>query len=212
MSRDLKFLNAFNSIPGVGSATLRAIKNNFGTYEEAWHAGDSALHQASLNPLSLRAILWKRASLNPDKEMEKLIRDDIWLVTEEDKNYPPLLKEISNAPVALYGRGNIKALFENPIAVAIVGTRRPTHYGLEVAEKIPGHKDDTAAVVYADWASGSFGIKFTGATIFIRDDDFYPYILRHEWLHVYIYLVNIDAGKEIQGDNHANPLFKKCAF
>ena len=79
-------------------------------------------------------------------------------------------------------------------------------------EKIPGHKDDTAAVVYADWASGSFGIKFTGATIFIRDDDFYPYILRHEWLHVYIYLVNIDAGKEIQGDNHANPLFKKCAF
>lgn len=157
MSRDLKFLNAFNSIPGVGPVTLRTLKNNFGTYENAWRAGDSALHQASLNPLSLRAILWKRASLNPDKEMEKLIRDDIWILSEDDENYPPLLKEISNAPVALYGRGNVKTLYETGVCVAIVGTRRPTHYGLEVTEKIATGLVGSGITVVSGLASGIDG-------------------------------------------------------
>lgn len=134
--RDLKFLNAFNSIPGVGPATLRTLKNNFGTYEEAWVADEGALFRAGVNPPSLRAISWKRATLHPDKEMEKLVKEDVWLIAEEDENYPALLREIPNAPVALYGRGDIRALAEETLKIAVVGTRRPTHYGLEACEKI----------------------------------------------------------------------------
>ncbi len=135
MSSDLKFLHAFNSIPGIGPASLRALKKHFAAYEEAWRAGESAFVEACLDPRAIQAILWKRPSLHPDKELEKLIRENMWVITEEDPAYPERLREIHASPVILYGRGEPKILARN-LSIAIVGTRRPTNYGLEVAEAL----------------------------------------------------------------------------
>ncbi len=151
---DLKFLNAFNSIPGVGPATLRTLKKNFGTYEEAWVADETTLFRAGVNQISLRAISWKRATLHPDKEMEKLVTGGVWLVAEDDKNYPALLREIPNAPVALYGRGDLNTLAEETLKIAVVGTRRPTHYGLEACEKIVTGLADARIIIVSGLASG----------------------------------------------------------
>jgi DNA processing protein len=51
--------------------------------------------------------------------------------------YPKLLKEISDAPIVLYGKGKKG---EEPIdmerTIAVVGTRHPTEYGIEVTTQI----------------------------------------------------------------------------
>mgnify|MGYP001615294679 CR=1 FL=1 len=133
--QDLKYLHALNSIPGVGLATLRALKNNLGNFETAWAAGEEALRSSGVRTQELQAILWKRPSIHPDREMEKLIRENVWLVTEDDEKYPERLKEISNPPLLLYGRGDARIL-KNDLTFGVVGTRRPTHYGLEATENI----------------------------------------------------------------------------
>lgn len=159
MDHDIKFLNAFNVIPGVGPVTLRLLKTQFGTWEDAWRASDAALSAINLHPQAYRSLVWKRPSTNPDKEMGRLVKENVWMMTDDDLSYPALLKEIPNPPVALYGRGSPALLrgtrtpleqalteqaarteneqHEQPaVLLAVVGTRRPTSYGLEACEAL----------------------------------------------------------------------------
>lgn len=133
--RDLKFLNAWNSIPGIGPATIRHLQSSFGTLEAAWLADNAALAEAGISDLALQAISWKRPSLHPDREMEKLVRENIWLITETDENFPALLKEIPSPPLFLYGKGDPRKLSALPV-LGVVGTRRPTAYGREAAQTL----------------------------------------------------------------------------
>ncbi|MBI4137792.1 MAG: DNA-protecting protein DprA [Candidatus Sungbacteria bacterium] len=139
MHTDLKFLHALNSIPGVGSATLRLLREHFGSYEQAWAAAESALRQLALPPGACDAIVQKRSAINPNRAMDALIRSGIWIVTENDSEYPALLRQITQPPVILYGRGNAKSLTradQSPGAFAVVGTRRPTQQGLEAVDVV----------------------------------------------------------------------------
>lgn len=151
--RDIKFLNALNTIPGVGPATIRTLKSHFGTLESAWYAEETALASSGITSLAMQAISWKRPSIHPDREMETLIKSGITLITEKDPYYPPLLSEISQPPVLLYCRGEIKIMSARPI-LAVVGTRRPTHYGLEVTEKLVTELVDAGFIIVSGLASG----------------------------------------------------------
>lgn len=59
----------------------------------------------------------------------------IYKISSQDKNYPKLLKEIPSPPEVLYVRGIIKP---EEYGLAIVGTRKPSRYGIEATEKIIG--------------------------------------------------------------------------
>lgn len=148
---DLKFLNALNSIPGVGPATLRTLKNYFGTYEAAWHAGEPDLMQAGVSTRALQSILWKKPSLNPDRELQKISKENIWILTEDDERYPAYLKEIENTPVILYGKG---AMFDEKICLGVVGTRRPTAYGTEATENLVRELSAAGLTIVSGLASG----------------------------------------------------------
>jgi hypothetical protein len=80
------------------------------------------------------AIGERRDAIDPDAEMEALLTEGIAAVTWQDKAYPARLKEINDPPPVLYVRGNLAASDE--LAVAVVGTRRPTPYGRQVAEEM----------------------------------------------------------------------------
>ncbi|QQG44974.1 MAG: DNA-protecting protein DprA [Candidatus Sungiibacteriota bacterium] len=153
-SRDLKFLNALNSIPNIGAATLRMLKNKFGSYEAAWRAEGKDLESAGLPTLALRSIPWKRPSINPDKEMERLVKEEIWVFTDDQPEYPSILKEIPNPPVMLYGRGVPNILKKESLYLAVVGTRRPTTYGLEATEKIVHELAVSGVVTVSGLATG----------------------------------------------------------
>src|SRR5439155_7732968 len=49
-------------------------------------------------------------------------------------NYPAVLREIYDPPIVLYVKGELMTRDKN--AVAMVGSRQTTHYGLEVARKL----------------------------------------------------------------------------
>lgn len=152
-SHDLKFLNAFNSIPNVGPATLRTIKKYFGGYENAWRANETELKKLNLREDILRAILWKKPSIQPDLEMTKLVRENIWMLTESDPSFPAPLREIPNSPIIIYGRGQIKNL-QRQTLLAVVGTRKPTQYGLEAASVLTRELVEAGVIVVSGLAMG----------------------------------------------------------
>lgn len=55
-------------------------------------------------------------------------KQNVELITFYNPNYPYILKEISSPPLCLYCKGNVSLL--NTPCFAIVGTRRPTDYGI----------------------------------------------------------------------------------
>lgn len=150
---EMKFLNAWNAIPGVGAVTLRALKNHFSLFEKAWRASDSAYALLHLDTQAHEAILARKKSVDPDREIQKLARGNIWMITEENPEYPAMLKEIPVSPVALYGRGSKEALSAGK-NIAVVGTRRPTPYGLESADAIVAKLADAGMTIVSGLATG----------------------------------------------------------
>jgi DNA processing protein len=69
--------------------------------------------------------------------LEKMAELGIEFITKKDKEYPERLREISDAPFALYVKRQkqIKIQEFAKVAIAVVGTRRPTVYGQEITQK-----------------------------------------------------------------------------
>ena len=131
---DLKYWTAFHRIPGIGCVRYKALLGRFGSLAEAWTAGPADLRSAGLEDRIVRAITSGRSAIDPNAELELLGKHGIRALTWNDDAYPALLKEIDDAPPVLYVRGELSSLDE--WAVSVVGTRRPTPYGRQVAEEI----------------------------------------------------------------------------
>lgn len=150
---EIKFLNAFNTIPGVGAATLRALRDHFGSFADAWRAGSSACARFGTDAPARDAIAAHYRTIDPDRAMQKLTRDDIWIITDDDPAFPPRLAEINYPPIMLYGRGD-KSILNSLHAIAVVGTRRPTPYGLEATESIVSKLVRAGITIVSGLASG----------------------------------------------------------
>jgi DNA processing protein len=125
---------AFNRIPGVGRVRHQALAARFGTLAEAWRAGPGELRAAGLDDRIVRVIVAERPNIDPEAEFARLAEIGVRALTWNDSAYPPRLKEIDDPPPVLYVRGDLSPADE--WAVAVVGTRRPTPYGRQVAEEI----------------------------------------------------------------------------
>ncbi len=63
----------------------------------------------------------------------KYQKDNIQTITFNNENYPYILKEISSPPLCLYCKGDVSLL--NSMCFAVVGTRKPTDYGIVVTKQ-----------------------------------------------------------------------------
>lgn len=126
-----KYWVGFNLVASIGPAKLRALIDHFGDLETAWHADVGALRQVGMDRRAIDNLVAARGSLDLDQEMDKIERHGLTLLTWDDDAYPSLLHQIYAPPPLLYVRG--KLLPEDEWAVALVGTRRATSYGKQVA-------------------------------------------------------------------------------
>jgi DNA processing protein len=79
-------------------------------------------------------------------------REDCHFLVRGKPGYPALLGEIHDPPLILYARGNLEAL-EQP-GVAIVGTRKPTIYGLHMAQGLASDLGNRGISVISGLARG----------------------------------------------------------
>jgi len=79
-------------------------------------------------------------------------KDNIECITFNDNRYPFLLKEISSPPICLYCKGNLQLLNTN--CIAIVGTRKPTEYGIITTKQYAKELADADVTIVSGMASG----------------------------------------------------------
>lgn len=128
----MKYLNALATIPGVGRQTLTLLINKFENYSDIFTASAQQLSQAGLSPNKIALIIEGRTKIDPQLEWQKLNQEEIRIITIKDTAYPALLKEIPDPPALLYYKGNLDCF--NLVNIAIIGSRKFTNYGKQVAE------------------------------------------------------------------------------
>ncbi len=124
----------FNMVKGIGAVRMRMLLDFFGDLKIAWQAPGEALRAAGLPAKPLETLLQIRYQVDLEKVWQKILDQGIQVLTWEDAHYPRRLKEIEQAPPVFYMRGMLSP--EDDWAVAVVGTRRVTPYGRQVADEL----------------------------------------------------------------------------
>jgi DNA processing protein len=134
--KDTKYWVALSLFPKFGPRRFKSLREYFNDLQAAFHSDASGLRGAGIPaPLALEFISWRK-NIDPDFEMEKLAREQISVVTLADAAYPPLLKEIYDAPPLLYYRGVLQT--NTTLCLAVVGSRKYSAYGRRATETIAG--------------------------------------------------------------------------
>ena len=152
-----------NLIPDVGSIRLRRLLDAFGDLDRVWTAGPGELQQAEgVGPvLAQRIIAARHDEQRLTQELALATRHGVMIVTLEDDEYPESLKTIPDPPLALYIRGSV--IEADRIAVAIVGARHASLYGLQCAEQLGHDLALRGVTVISGLARGIDGAAHRGA-------------------------------------------------
>jgi DNA processing protein len=126
---------ALNMIDALGPVRVRNLVAALGSPEAIWDASEADLRRAEgIGPEVARGVIAQRGRVDPAAEESRARRAGARIITCEDPDYPPRLKEIYDPPLALYVRGALDP--RDRYAMAVVGTRHPSYYGLSMADRI----------------------------------------------------------------------------
>ena len=125
---------AFSRVSGLGAARMQHLVRHFGSLGNAWQASDTEILFAGLPQAVADEIIRIRPRLDPFKELAALDRAGVSALTLADADYPENLRHIPTPPAVLYVRGSLEPT--DAVAIAVVGTRKPSRYGLEATRRI----------------------------------------------------------------------------
>ena len=128
-------LVALNMIDHVGPVRLRQLLEVFGEPTVILKASEGQLMRVhGIGQDTARAIAnWEHA-VDLAAELKRIQDFGCRIITQQDEEYPELLRQIYDPPIVLYIKGQLTSKDKN--AVAMVGSRQTTHYGVEVARKL----------------------------------------------------------------------------
>ena len=90
----IKYWIGFTKVPSIGPQRFNKLIKAFDNLKQAWDAPIVKLEQSGLEDNVIAEIIRVRAEINLDKELEKLEKESVSVVTVEEEIYPKLLKEI----------------------------------------------------------------------------------------------------------------------
>ena len=139
---------------GAGSLRAGAVLDAFGGAQEAWEARDTDAFAAAVGPAAAqRACLPDNTPVHYSAFARRCAARRIRILTYDDPDYPLAFSRIPDMPLVLYCTGDPRWLNE-PGAVGIVGSRKPTEYGLNAAADIGGELAKNGAVIVSGLADG----------------------------------------------------------
>src|SRR6202140_3566651 len=120
--------------PGLGSRLTGKLLRQFGSPEHVFRASLTELEACQLPSAPARAIQSKHADKDAEEELAQVRKLGCRLLNWDEPEYPQRLLEIYDPPPLLYVRGDASVLDRH--SISMVGTRRPTPYGNQVAERL----------------------------------------------------------------------------
>lgn len=158
----LKYWVWLSEVRGLTNRSKLLLLDHFGTPESVYYADEDEYRLVGgLEPRQL-ALLADKSTENADRILGACSRLGLRLLTMQDADYPVRLRNIFEPPCLLYVKGQLPVIDEE-VAVAMVGTRKATPYGVEAAEKIAYGLCRQGAVVVSGAAAGIDSAAHRGA-------------------------------------------------
>ncbi len=153
---------ALNCVPGIGSITGRRLVEAFGTPQRIFGATEERLRAVA----GIGSELARRIATYPveealEREVEAVEKAGATVCTWGDEDYPETLTTLYDPPPVLYVRGTLMA--SDALAIAVVGTRRPTAHGRSMAERLAGELAALGVTVVSGLARGIDGLAHRAA-------------------------------------------------
>jgi DNA processing protein len=147
--------------PGLGARMAGKLLREFGSPENVFNASLTALEAQHLPAAVAQAIHSREPLSAAAKELAQVQQAGCRLLTWDEPAYPHLLREIYDPPPLLYVRGNVELLDRH--SIAIVGARRPTPYGNQMAERLARDLAERGLVIVSGLARGIDSSAHRGA-------------------------------------------------
>lgn len=153
---------ALSFVIGVGSRTAAVLIDRFGSPAAVFAASAHALESAGLRRDTIDAIKSSEPREKAARAIEQLalIGGEALILTDE--RYPALLRETYDPPIVIYCLGDVAPAFSQP-CIAIVGSRRCSTYGRNVAEKLSRELAERGVTIVSGLARGIDSAAHRGA-------------------------------------------------
>jgi len=150
---ELDALLVLNAVGGIGNVSIYKLLNRFGSAKKVLSLNETELVNSHiLHPKTVNSL----QNFSKDEFLKnefKLIKsNNISIISYNNTEYPLNLQEIYNAPVVIYSKGAIPDQIN--YAIAIVGMRKASFYGMSIAEKFSMRLTDVGLTIVSGMARG----------------------------------------------------------
>lgn len=147
--------------PGLGARHAGKLLRELGSPEAIFAASLTTLESFRLPAAVAQAIHSQSPLRDAEKELAEVRKNGCKLLTWDEPAYPQRLREIYDPPPLLYFRGNPELL--DRFSIAIVGSRRPTPYGVQMSERLARDLAERGLVIVSGLARGIDSCAHKGA-------------------------------------------------
>ena len=149
-------------VSGVGPRMRRVLLERLGSPEAVLAAAPSQLRDIpGVGPKLTAKILAARSEIDAEAEIALCRQRGVAILTETSPEYPRTLREIHDPPGVLFVRGKLEPA--DALAIAVVGTRHGTTYGLRQAERLAGSLARAGLTIVSGLARGIDAAAHRGA-------------------------------------------------
>lgn len=158
----LKYWLWLTSRTGLGVRGIQHLVEHFGSPEAVYFAGRREYDQVPGLSAWMKESLERKSLDESDRILGDCDRLGIRVMTCQDADYPERLRNIYDSPLVLYCKGK-EIAFDEEVAIAMVGTRTCTPYGVRVAGKLALDLARSGAVLVSGIAEGIDAASIRGA-------------------------------------------------
>jgi len=159
---EMRYWIALTLLTDIGPVRARKLLARFGTPEGIFRADLQQI--CSVDGVGMKKALRIKGFASWDlvsEQIQSLENKAIRVICLNDPEYPKLLRETEDSPFVLYVKGSFEA--QDRYAIAIVGSRKPTHYGIAVTERISQELSCKGFTIVSGMARGIDSIAHRGA-------------------------------------------------
>lgn len=159
---DFEALVLLNMIPSLGCVSIRRLLEKYNSPSRIFSESEYNLSRIEgITARKISAIKKAESTLDLDAELNLAKENGINIVTILDSRYPESLKNIYDPPPVLYIKGDLLDCDYN--AIAIVGSRRASFYGISTASRLSSQLANLGITIVSGLARGIDTASHRGA-------------------------------------------------
>jgi DNA processing protein len=160
---------ALRLIPGLGARKSVPLVEKLRSPQAVFRSSRSQLEGLGLSGTVAQTIASGCTFEDAAEQHRLMLEHGVLLISCHDPRYPASLRELYDPPLVLFAKGDLNLL--DTVKLGIVGTRRPTPYGLAVTERIAADLAAAGLTIVSGMARGidsvahNAALRVEGATI-----------------------------------------------